>query len=579
MQPQHSVIIPTFDRREIVTRAVRALAAQTVAPVEVIVVVDGSTDGTAAALRRLTVPFDLRVVEQPNSGASRARNAGAELSRGELILFLDDDMMAAPDLLEVLAREHAAGADAVFGHIPIASGAPRGFLARGLGEWAVRRRERLIAAGGSLRSDDLLTGQLSVRRAVFEALGGFDERFTRDGSFGMEDTDFGRRLFGAGCSVVFAADAVSEQHYAVTPRMYLRQWHESGRAAVAYVRKHPAEREYILNAMRVDERSTRLVIRPLSRLPGVAALAVPVRAFAVRLAERRPEGRTSERLFFKARNLEYWRGVERAGGLPKRRPVRVLCYHAVRDLSGAARIEQYGVPAGLLARQLKVLRRFGFRFVSLAEVVRLLDGSGGVPRRAVLVTFDDCYTDLLTDAVPVLRAAGAPAAAFAVAGQVGGSNEWDVRIGAPELRLLDADGLRELSAAGVEIGGHGATHRPLPTVGDDLPDETVGVIRVLAELGLPPVRAFAYPHGEHDARVRAALTGAGIPVAFTVEAGLARPDVIDALQVPRIEILRRDGGGLRFLAKVVRAGRRPRWPRRGAGRSQRGGPPASPAGP
>ena len=57
-----------------------------------VVVVDGSTDGTAEALRRLDIPFALKVVEQPNQGRAAAVNAGAGAAEGELLLILDDDM-------------------------------------------------------------------------------------------------------------------------------------------------------------------------------------------------------------------------------------------------------------------------------------------------------------------------------------------------------------------------------------------------------------------------------------------------------------------------------------------------------
>src|SRR5262245_14543978 len=76
--PRFTAIIPTYQRRELAVAAVEALAQQRCAfPFEVIVVVDGSTDGTAAALRNLEIPFPLRILEQPNRGAASARNRGA----------------------------------------------------------------------------------------------------------------------------------------------------------------------------------------------------------------------------------------------------------------------------------------------------------------------------------------------------------------------------------------------------------------------------------------------------------------------------------------------------------------------
>lgn len=554
--PRITVVIPTFQRREVVTGSVLALAEQTGPTFDVVVVVDGSTDGTADALRSMTVPFGLRVIEQANSGASMARNHGARIARGEVLLFLDDDMQAAPNLLAEHDRAHARGAEAVFGHIPVHPDAPSSILLPGLVDWAVRRRDRLSRPEATLTFADLLTGQLSVRRSVFEALGGFDEDFTRGGSFGREDTDFGRRLFSGGHRVEFAPDAISWQLYVVRPAAYLRQWNQAGRADVTYMRKHPEEIAAVHASRRPGGRVNRYLWRPLSAAPGLSRpMAAAARQLVLLLVDRRPDDPRSRRLFFKVRDLEYWRGLHAGGGVPLPRPVRVLCYHAVRDLAGVPVIEQYGVPPRQLAAQLRALRWAGYRFVSLDEVLRSVDGEGGLPRRPVLLTFDDCFVDLLEHGVPVLRAAAAPAAAFAVAGRVGGTNAWDERLGAPRLPLLDAEGLRALERAGVEVGVHGSTHRPLTAVArDELDAEIAGAAATLTALGLRMPRAFAYPHGDHDKVVRDRIAAAGLRAAFTVRPGLVRAGD-DRYALHRIEVMRRDGAGLRLILKVASAGR------------------------
>jgi hypothetical protein len=269
---------------------------------------------------------------------------------------------------------------------------------------------------------DLVTGQFSIPRALFERLGGYDEQFNRGGSFGREDTDFGHRLLEGGHRLVFAPDAVSWQVYRVRPAAYLRQWHQAGRADVTYLRKYPDQFEQIYRSRRPNRRWNRLVFRPLARVPVAARLVAAVcRPAVVALVTRRPDDERARRWFFRMRSLEYWRGVQAAGGFPRAEVrLRVLCYHAVRDLSGAAVLSEYGVPATLLERQLRAVRRAGYRFVTTAEVLRWLDG-GGLPRRPVLVTFDDGYVDLATEALPVLDAEGVPAVVFAVSALLGGT--------------------------------------------------------------------------------------------------------------------------------------------------------------
>ena len=149
-RPRMSVIVPTYERRELVVEAVGALARQSFDhPFEVIVVVDGSRDGTAEALQRTTWPFPLRVIEQANQGAARARNGGAAEADGEILLFLDDDMTADSRLLAEHDRSHREGAEVVLGHMPLHPDSPSGFLRPGVEHWAEERGTARAAGRGA----------------------------------------------------------------------------------------------------------------------------------------------------------------------------------------------------------------------------------------------------------------------------------------------------------------------------------------------------------------------------------------------------------------------------------------------
>lgn len=89
-----SVIIPTYNGAHKVVNALESLCRQTIAPDEVLVVIDGSTDNTREAIAQLPVkPAGLKVIEQANQGRAGVRNTGARNAQHELLLFLDDDMM------------------------------------------------------------------------------------------------------------------------------------------------------------------------------------------------------------------------------------------------------------------------------------------------------------------------------------------------------------------------------------------------------------------------------------------------------------------------------------------------------
>lgn len=551
-----SVVIPTYQRRNVVLASVHALARQEFnGSFEVIVVVDGSKDGSAEALREIDAPFSLTVLEQANQGAAAARNRGADAACGEILLFLDDDMESHPRLLAEHDRSHREGADVVLGHMPLHAESPSGILSAAVKAWVDERAQLLSSPGASLTLHDLLTGQISLTRKTFYDVGGFDTSFTHGGSFGNEDVDFGYRLLLAGYKIVFNPDAISWQYYVVQPRQYLRQWRQAGQADVAFARKHPDQAMTLFKLNGSESRINRLVWRPLLALPLLTApLTGALRWFALTLVESGAKDAITTRLFFKIRTMEYWKGVREAGGIPRPRPLRVLSYHAIADLAGTPVIEDYGVPPNLFRQQMDILKQAGFRFVDANEFLRFLHGQAGLPRRALLLTFDDCYKDLLDVVLPILEERGIPAVAFAVSGRLGGTNDWDEAIGAPQIRLVDADGLRKLAARGVAIGAHSRTHRQLTCVSvEELSNEVAGSVADLEAVGLDRPLLFAYPHGEYDQKVQRAAQDADLQAAFTVNPGLVQPGQ-DPYQLPRIEILRGDVGW-KFRWKVALAGR------------------------
>ncbi|MGQ0432477.1 MAG: glycosyltransferase [Microthrixaceae bacterium] len=540
-RPTISIVIPTHQRREVVGCTLGAVGrVEAPWPIEVIVVDDGSTDGTAAALREAPMPFPLRVVSQPHSGASVARNHGASLASGEILLFLDDDMEPERGLLLAHVEAHRT-ADAVVGDIPLHPESPRTLISEGVAIWAQQRGDRL-RAGGVLTAEDLLTGQLSVTRKVFDELGGFDPAFTRDGAFGGEDTDFLHRLAAGGRILAFAPGAVSRQRYVVTPRQYLRQWNQAGAATATILQKHPRLEREIFEQRRARRHVTRRLIRPLARRP---RLNTPIRALlrpvAAAIATRGRPGGAAAALFFRVRDLEWWSGLESASRALADTGVRVLAYHAITDVDDPV-LKEWMVSPRTLDAQLTALQRAGCTFVDGSTFLEILAGRTTAPKRAILLTFDDAYADLVPTVEEILRRHHAPAVVFAVSALVGATNQWDQHLGASILPLLDCNGLRRLTDGDVEIGSHSRTHRDLTTLPDTaLAEEVAGSVEELAALGLPRPRMLAYPYGECDDRVVASVAASGLDAAFALADRVAAPGS-NRFEVPRFEVRVHDSG-------------------------------------
>ena len=175
-----SVIIPTYNRREHVCRAIDSVAAQTVAPEEIIVVDDGSTDDTSEAIQS-RFGSSVRLISQENRGVSAARNRGVGEAQSEWIAFLDSDDVWLPRKIE-RQLEALAAFGAEFGVCftdNLHDGLPAMQLSR-FQEVAFESGSRFGALSEPAKYtmagvQPFQTSSLLTRRSLVEELGGFDE--------------------------------------------------------------------------------------------------------------------------------------------------------------------------------------------------------------------------------------------------------------------------------------------------------------------------------------------------------------------------------------------------------------------
>lgn len=180
--PGITVVIPTYNRAQLVTRAINSVLAQSMPDFELIVVDDGSTDETADVLAALKDPR-LRVIHQENRGVSAARNVGIDAAVGEMIVWLDSDDEAEPGWLEFFERSRKAAAG-------LASCAAL-MIRTHDGVQVVRTPESGGPVFGHLTAR-FLAGAMAVERKLLREVGGFKEGL----KFG-EHTELGVRLGAA----------------------------------------------------------------------------------------------------------------------------------------------------------------------------------------------------------------------------------------------------------------------------------------------------------------------------------------------------------------------------------------------
>ncbi len=182
LNPLVSAIIPVYNGARFLAPALDSIVAQDYRPLEVILVDDGSTDGTADIARR----YDVRYVYQPNQGSAAARNAGIAAAQGELLAFLDADDLWTPDKLRVqvayLLERPDVGYVLTHMHVFLEPGMP----------WPAALNRAYYEQDPTCYG----TGTLLARREVFDRVGRFDGSFSPS-----EDSDWFLRARDAGIAM------------------------------------------------------------------------------------------------------------------------------------------------------------------------------------------------------------------------------------------------------------------------------------------------------------------------------------------------------------------------------------------
>jgi GT2 family glycosyltransferase len=271
-----SVVIPTKNRAKALVRTLDALGRQQAgdSTLEILVIDNGSSDATIAEVRRQVEesPLPLRLLEHPEGGPAGARNAGGAAASGEILLFLGDDTEPADgDLLQAHLDLHSARPELTYGVLGRITWTPQEPVTPFM-HWLENGGPQFhygeIVAGPVDATSYFYSSHVSVKRALFEQVGGFDERFP---TAAVEDTELGVRLADGGLELEYHPELLVLHDHPTTPRQSLQRSVAVGRSAALYNELRPNHPHPSIQAPRglawSAVRATKPLLGVAARLP------------------------------------------------------------------------------------------------------------------------------------------------------------------------------------------------------------------------------------------------------------------------------------------------------------------------
>jgi glycosyltransferase involved in cell wall biosynthesis len=251
--PKASVVIPTKNRSALLAEAIERIESQTVPRehYEVIVIDNDSADDTRSVLQQKARTYpNLKFGLQEKPGAAATRNGGLRLAKGELILFVDDDVQAEHSLIEAHLACHQKNPNAsVIGAVSMPWGDTTDPFLRYL------RDHRILnpytPSKGPIDFSYYHTCNVSTPTSVLLNVGGFNEDFQ---IYGMEDIELGYRLEKAGSRMVFAPDAKAVHYRFPGYQDFIERSEQAGYSLGQLIRLHPELKKRFVESSRIARR-------------------------------------------------------------------------------------------------------------------------------------------------------------------------------------------------------------------------------------------------------------------------------------------------------------------------------------
>jgi peptidoglycan/xylan/chitin deacetylase (PgdA/CDA1 family) len=205
--------------------------------------------------------------------------------------------------------------------------------------------------------------------------------------------------------------------------------------------------------------------------------------------------------------------------------IPILIYHSL-SAEATDRYRRYAMPPESFAEQMARIAGRGHSVLSVGEFAAILaDPSRTMPERPLVMTFDDGFLDTFEISLPILARHGFHATSYVVTGGLGGRSTWLADDGEGERRLVSPAQVRDLDAAGIEVGSHGHRHVALDTLPFARAARQIDTSKaVLEDILGHAVTTFAYPYGYHTNRIKAHLRATGFTSACGVKQAMSHRD-------------------------------------------------------
>lgn len=322
-EPSISIVMATHNRCQRLRTALLALQREHDAgsQFELLLTVDGSSDGTGETLQDLHVSFPMRVRWQEHAGPGAGRNRALEEAAGDVVLFLDDDVLPVPGLIELHRAVHRTLENAIVTGPMLA---PPGLTLEPWLEWEAatlaKQYEAMEMGYYGATPRQFYTANASVSRRLALAAGGFDPEYIR-----AEDVELAYRLRARGARFHFVREAAVIHQPDRTYRRWLDVAREYGRYEVRLDRAHEGGRlGFARHAWSRRRRLNRMLARWCLEHARLARLVQMLIGGVVQYRGPLRSKRVQMKLCSVAYNVAFWQGVAEESGLSGRRLINLL---------------------------------------------------------------------------------------------------------------------------------------------------------------------------------------------------------------------------------------------------------------